>query len=103
MDIAHNGIEGLQKLNKNEYDVAIIDIRMPKMDGITLAQKVREAGIDTSIIILTGHGDKDEAVSAINIGVDAWFDKAGIKMQELLQKVQDLANRRKTSYFNIAF
>ena len=58
VDIAHNGLEGLKKLNANEYDVAIIDIRMPKMDGITLAQKVRETGIDTSIIILTGHGDK---------------------------------------------
>lgn len=91
VDVAHNGVEGLEKLRQGEFDVALVDIRMPKMDGLELARQVIDEGIDTSIIILTAHGERDDAVQALNAGVDAWFDKPNIKMKELLTKVRDLA------------
>lgn len=91
VDVAHDGLEGLRKLRQGDFEVAIVDIKMPKMDGITLAKKVYEEGIDANIIILTGHGDKDDAVAAINSGVDAWFEKHGIKLNELLERVKELA------------
>lgn len=90
-DVASDGEQGLKMLREGEYDVAIIDIRMPKLDGISLAQKMREEGIDTSIVILTGHGEKEDAVKAVNLNVDAWFEKANIKMDELLARVKQLA------------
>jgi DNA-binding response OmpR family regulator len=91
VDVARNGAEGLEKLRQEQFEVAIIDIKMPKMDGMALARQIQEEGIDTNVIILTGHGDKDEAVEAINIGVDAWFEKHNIQLNELLSKVKELA------------
>ncbi|RLC17027.1 MAG: hypothetical protein DRI57_10365 [Deltaproteobacteria bacterium] len=67
------------------------DIKMPKMDGIKLIGKIKEEGIDTSLIILTGHGGEEEAISALNLGVDAWFGKSGIEMKKLLDKVKELS------------
>jgi len=91
VDTACDGSEGFEKLSEGEFDVAIIDIKMPKMDGIELTGKIREKGIDTSLIILTGHGGEEEAINAVNLGVDAWFGKAEIEMNKLLDKVKELS------------
>ena len=91
VETATNGEEGLAKLRGGEFDVAIVDILMPKMDGLTLVEKVSQEGIDTSIIILTGHGEKEHAVKAINLGiVEAWFEKATIRMNDLFEKVKSV-------------
>ena len=92
VSLASDGEQGLNKLREGEFDVAIVDILMPKMDGIALAEHVAAEGIDTSLIILTGHGEKEHAISAINLGgVGGWFEKATINMDGLLQKVNELA------------
>ena len=90
VETASNGLDGLEKLRNNDFPVAIVDISMPKMDGITLAEYIKNEDIDTSIIILTGHGEKNDAVSAINHGVAGWFEKNDIKMSDLLIKVNNL-------------
>jgi DNA-binding response OmpR family regulator len=91
VELAADGEEGLSKLREGEFDVALVDIRMPKMDGIELARYVTEEGIDTSLIVLTGHGEKADAIRALNLGVDGWFEKATVHMDELLRKVNELA------------
>jgi len=91
VELASDGEEGLGKLREGEFDVAIVDIRMPGMDGGELARHVVEEGIDTSLIILTGHGEKQDAIKAINLGVGGWFEKATVEMDDLLQKVNELA------------
>ncbi len=93
VEVAHDGVEGLEKLRSEEFDVAIVDIKMPKMDGIEMIRKANEEDIDTDMIILTGHGDKDDAIAAINIGywaVGGWFEKPGIDMDKLLIRVKEL-------------
>ncbi|SEH07490.1 response regulator [Candidatus Venteria ishoeyi] len=91
VDTAHNGKEGLEKLHQDEFDVAIVDIAMPVMDGISMIRAAREAGIDTDFILLTGHGGEKEAVEALNLHVEAWFYKHEIELPELLEKVQEFA------------
>ena len=91
VELASDGEQGLDKLREGEFDVAIVDIRMPGMDGSELARHVVEEGIDTSLIILTGHGEKEDVIQAINLGVDGWFEKATVEMDDLLQKVNELA------------
>lgn len=88
---AANGKEGLEKLREGEYDVAIVDVRMPIMNGIEMIKRAREEGIDTDMVILTGHGERGDAVEAINLGVSAWFEKPGIEMEKLKEKVEELA------------
>ena len=91
VETAADGEKGLHKLREGAFDVAIMDIRMPTMDGIALARHAVEEGIDTSLIVLTGHGGKEEAIQAINLGVDAWFEKTTVKMETLQKKVTELA------------
>jgi DNA-binding response OmpR family regulator len=91
VELASDGDQGLDKLREGEFDVAIVDIRMPGMGGSELARHVVEEGIDTSLIILTGHGEKEDAIQAINLGVGGWFEKTTVKMDDLLQKVNELA------------
>ncbi|MCS6836992.1 MAG: response regulator [Anaerolineae bacterium] len=88
---AQDGEEAWQKVQAQEFDVAIVDIRMPRLDGIELAQRIRKDGYDTSIIIITGHGDRDEAIKALNIGVDRWVDKSSLDMGELHEIAVQLA------------
>ena len=91
VDVACDGHEGIEKLRQDEFDIAIVDIRMPKLNGIAMAKVAIQEGIDTDIIILTGHGEKNEAIEAVNIGVSGWFEKHGISMKDLLARVTDLA------------
>ena len=92
VELASDGEQGLNMLRQGEFDVAILDIRMPKMDGLALAEAVSNEGIDTSLVILTGYGEQQDAIKAFNKGIiQGWFEKARIDTDELLQQVQKLA------------
>jgi len=90
VETAQNGKEGLEKLRNGDFDVAIVDIKMPEMDGIEMIRQANAEEIDPEWIILTGHGERDEAVEAIKLKIDDWFDKQGIDMSKLLEKVRKL-------------
>ena len=63
-----DGKEGFLKLTKEDFDLVLCDIKMPKMDGIEVLQKVRENGINIPFIMLTGHGNISTAVEAMKAG-----------------------------------
>ena len=65
---SQDGKEGFLKLNKEDFDLVLCDIKMPKMDGIEVLQKVRENGINIPFIMLTGHGNISTAVEAMKAG-----------------------------------
>ena len=93
VETALSGEEGLEKLRKQPFDVALIDLCMPNSskNGIDVIQAIEDAGIPVSTAIITGHGDRNEAVAALNLGVQAWFDKASFKLEELYEAVKNLA------------
>lgn len=72
---AADGAEGLKKIQENEYDVVLCDIKMPKMDGIEVLEKVIEAGIDVPFVMISGHGTIDTAVDAIKKGAYDYISK----------------------------
>ena len=90
VDTAQDGIEGIEKLRKDEPDVALVEIKLPKMSGIEIIRLVNEEELDTEIIVLTEHGNKEDAVTVLNLGVGAWFEKIGIDMAQLLNRVKEL-------------
>ena len=92
VEIAHDGFAGLKKLREGEFEVAIVDIKMtPEMDGLEMIRQAYEAGVSTDMIILTGHGERADAINAIKIGVSDWFDKSNIEMDKFFQRVKELA------------
>ena len=62
IDIARDGVAALELVNANPYDVLILDIKMPKMDGIEVLRRVKEARPDIDVIMITGLHDIQTAV-----------------------------------------
>jgi len=88
---ANHGKEGLQLSDKNNFDIFLIDISMPVMDGIEMSKALLQKKPTAKIIILTTHNDKEIIVEMLHIGVSGYVVKNSSK-QELLtaiQKVKD--------------
>jgi len=81
--VAYDGQEGLDYFSHNRVDVAIVDIRMPRMDGLEMLEKCREISDDFVSIIITGHGDHERAIRALQLGVFSYLRKP-ISLEELV-------------------
>jgi DNA-binding NarL/FixJ family response regulator len=88
---AENGVEALQLIRKIEPDLAILDIRMPEMNGIEVLKKIREMGLQTKVCILTNYPYKQYKERCIAAGADYFFDK-NLDIQQLLDIIFKLAN-----------
>ncbi len=92
-DHAYNGYTGLNLATKESYDVILLDIMLPRMDGFTLCQRLRQAGIDTPILMLTAKDTLADKEVGFNSGTDDYLVKP-FAMQELAMRVKALAKRR---------
>jgi DNA-binding NtrC family response regulator len=72
---APDGLEGLKKLEQGNFDLCICDIKMPKMDGLEVLEKAKEAGIGSNFIIISAHGTIDVAVEAVKKGAFDFLQK----------------------------
>ena len=70
-----DGKAGLSSLNKEDFDLVLCDIKMPKMDGIEVLQRARESGVNVPFIMLTGHGNISTAVEAMKSGAHDFISK----------------------------
>jgi DNA-binding NtrC family response regulator len=75
VDEAADGSEGFKKLEQGIYDLCICDIKMPKMDGMEVLEKVKEAEIPTNLVIISAHGNIDIAVEAVKKGAFDFLQK----------------------------
>jgi DNA-binding NarL/FixJ family response regulator len=85
---ATNGKEALQLREKYYFDLAILDIRMPELDGIKTAQQLLERYPDMKVLILTTFNDEDYAIEALKIGVHGYLLKDANK-DELIRAIKD--------------
>ena len=72
---AENGQEGLKKAEKEKFDAILCDIKMPRMDGIEVLEKLQEIAPDVPVIMISGHGNIDTAVEAIKKGAFDYISK----------------------------
>ena len=89
--MAGNGIEGLEVLSKEEIHLAIVDVMMPKMDGITFVMKLREK-YDFPVIMLSAKSEEVDKIMGLNIGADDYVTKP-FRPLELLARVNSHLRR----------
>ena len=96
VDAVYNGQDALDYLLSGNYDGAILDIMMPKMDGITVLKKARAAGLSLPIIMLTAKSEIDDRVEGLDNGADDYLTKP-FSMKELLARIRVMTRRKSSS------
>lgn len=92
VDAAEDGEEGLFKAQEYDYDLAIIDLGLPKIDGISLVKKIREQGLIFPILVLTARGDWQDKVEGLEAGADDYLTKPFVQ-EELHARLNALLRR----------
>lgn len=92
VDIANNGEDGLHMGKEESFDVAIVDLGLPKLDGISVLKGWRIAGKKLPVIILTARDNWSEKVSGIDAGADDYLTKP-FHMEELLARIRSVIRR----------
>ena len=94
VDMAYDGEEGLYLALHERYNLLILDIMLPKIDGTEILKSIRENGIDTPVIFLTAKDTKRDIVEGLNLGADDYMVKP-FSIHELLARVRAILRRAK--------
>ncbi|HID15697.1 MAG TPA: response regulator transcription factor [Candidatus Atribacteria bacterium] len=92
VDIATNGEDGLYMAEVTPYDVVILDIMLPELDGWTVLERLREKGVQTPVLILTAKDDISDKVKGLDKGADDYITKP-FEFSELLARLRALIRR----------
>lgn len=92
VDMAEDGQEALEMLRQISYELVILDLMLPKVDGIEVLEKVRSQGNNTPILVLTAVADQDTKVKLLHAGADDYLEKPFL-FNELLARVHAIIRR----------
>ncbi len=92
VDSANNGIEAIQKCNKNVYDLVIMDIMMPKLDGFSAVKEIRKTS-DVSVIMLSARGEEYDKLFGFELGIDDYVVKP-FSPKEVMARIAAVLKRR---------
>jgi DNA-binding response OmpR family regulator len=93
LDVASDGPSGMQLAESNPYDVIILDLMLPGLDGLTILRRLREGDGDAHVLILTARDTVDDRVRGLRAGADDFLTKP-FAFEELLARIQALVRRR---------
>ncbi len=93
MDVAYDGAEGLDVAGATDYDLLVLDLMLPLVDGITIAQRLRSSGNDVRILMLTARDTVEDRVQGLEAGADDYLVKP-FSFSELLARVRALSRRQ---------
>ncbi len=96
VDVAYDGEEGHFIATTNDFDLIILDLMLPKLDGMSVCKKIREEKITTPIIMLTAKGDVKDKVKGLDIGADDYITKP-FDFQELLARTRAHLRKKESS------
>ena len=92
VDAAYDGIEGLDYINSMTYDLIIMDVMMPKLDGLSLVKQLRTEGNKTPVLMLTARSMIDDKIMGLDMGADDYLTKPFV-VKELLARIRALLRR----------
>ncbi len=95
VDVAHNGQEGLELIHKNKYDLVVLDVMLPKLDGWAVMKQIRRSYPDMRVLFLTACDDLEEKVKGLELGADDYLIKP-FAFSELLARIRTLLRRSTT-------
>ncbi len=87
-----NGMLALEAFSREEYDICILDIMMPEMDGLTLAREIRKINPQIPVLFLTAKSQKENVLEGFRTGADDYITKP-FSMEELLYRIQAILKR----------
>ena len=93
-DVSYDGTEGYDLASSEDYDVIVLDLMLPGMDGLEVCKKLRKDGKHTPILMLTARGEISDKVEGLNSGADDYLTKP-FAFEELLARVRALVRRPK--------
>jgi two-component system copper resistance phosphate regulon response regulator CusR len=93
VDTAVDGEEGLYLAGVNDYDVVVLDLMLPKIDGWTVLREMRAKGLSTHVLVLTARDAPEDKVRGLDLGADDYLTKP-FRFEELLARVRALVRRR---------
>ncbi len=93
MDVVHDGEAGLDNAMSGIYDLLLLDVMMPKMDGFTVLKTLRAEGISTPVILLTAKGEIEDKVSGLDYGADDYIAKP-FSTEELMARIRAALRRK---------
>src|SRR5438067_186275 len=92
VDVSYDGEEGDYKARTANYDVIILDLMLPKIDGLNVLQRWRRNGLKTHVLVLTARGAMEDKVRGLNLGADDYLTKP-FELEELLARIRALIRR----------
>ena len=92
VDYCEDGFSALEKSMQTHYDACILDVMLPKMDGFTLAKKIREFDPDIPILFLTARSEKEDRITGLQAGADDYITKP-FSIEELVLKIEVFLRR----------
>ncbi|MEM0543447.1 sigma-54 dependent transcriptional regulator [Flavobacterium sp. j3] len=90
---AEEGIQGLEKIKNNDYDLVICDIKMPKMDGVELLEEVKKIKPEIPMVMISGHGDMETAIQTMRLGAFDYISKPP-DLNRLLNTVRNALDKK---------
>lgn len=100
VDVAEDGEEGVGFCESYQYDVIVLDLLMPRLDGYGVIKKLRQSGNDTHILVLSAKDQVADRTAALDIGADDYLIKP-FAFEELLSRVKALARRKYGAKSNV--
>lgn len=91
-----SGDGAIRALEAGEYDVVVLDLKMPGMDGLTTLKEIKKLGLFTETLILTGHGSIDTALEAVKLGAYDYLTKP-CEIEELVAKIEGAWDKKDTA------
>ena len=94
VDFCEDGMRALQLIREKVYDLCILDVMLPKMDGFTLAARIREKNSEVPILFLTARTAKEDRIHGLQVGADDYITKP-FSIEELVLKIEVFLKRSK--------
>lgn len=102
VDLVHDGLESLNFIETYKYDLILLDVMLPTLDGVNILRKIREFDLEVKVIMLTAKNSTNDKVNALDIGADDYITKP-FASTELLARIRTQLRRKQVIINNYSF